>query len=51
MIEMMKFDMGGSACTLGAAKVREQKDKHVHTLPKQLCSVAYNNASRSFAHV
>lgn len=22
MIELMKFDMGGSACTLGTAKVR-----------------------------
>lgn len=24
MIELMKFDMGGSACTLGAAKVKKQ---------------------------
>lgn len=25
MIELMKFDMGGSACTLGAAKVNHEQ--------------------------
>lgn len=29
MIELMKFDMGGSACTLGAAKVHSISDSVV----------------------